>query len=392
MVKYVIDCGKKMKNKTFKRLTFVTVAAVFTLAFMFSPWNNHKALAAFPTTSVQENCNRTENPLSNGGFWSGLPLSGEATLKATGSNCVASTSSYNSSTTAANYGPDQEAYCDAIALEASPGETVSFYLRVSNPTNTTRTGYEVEFDTNTGNNVLIERMDGSSAFTTLNSTAHTLVAGESYGGSIVGNQITAYYKPSGGSWTSLVTYNISSDTTKYTAAGKIAWETHNTTSALDNFGGGTVSSNAAPVAPTLISPASGATGVSVLPSLQLRTTDADSDYLRYKIDLCSDSLCNSVISTFDQTSSQTGWSGQDQQTSTAYTGSSTLTGSTIATYTAQSALSLNTIYYWRAYAIDPGGTNTFSAASSIQSFTTLTTSTNVNINGGTTIQGGTIIQ
>jgi hypothetical protein len=147
-----------------------------------------------------------------------------------------------------------------------------------------------------------------------------------------------------------------------------------------------------PAAPTLITPSAGQSSVGLLPQFKLRTTDSSSDYLRYKIELCSDSLCNTVLQTFDQTLSQTGWSGQDQVTSTAYTGSSTLISSTIATYSIQSALAANTTYYWRGFAKDPGGSNTFSSASSIQSFTTIDQTGAVQINGGTTIQGGTDIR
>lgn len=69
--------------------------------------------------------------------------------------------------------------------------------------------------------------------------------------------------------------------------------------------------------------------------------------------------------TFDQTSSQTGWSGQDAETGTAYA------SGTQATYTVQSSLSTNTTYYWRSYAIDPGGSNTWSATQGAPfSFTT----------------------
>jgi hypothetical protein len=52
-------------------------------------------------------------------------------------------------------------------------------------------------------------------------------------------------------------------------------------------------------------------------------------------------------------------------------------------------LSPSTQYWWRAYAIDPAGSNAFSSASSIQSFTTGTSA--VNVLGGTKIQGGTKI-
>lgn len=132
--------------------------------------------------------------------------------------------------------------------------------------------------------------------------------------------------------------------------------------------------NSIPTTPTLSSPANAATGVSVTPALQVTTTDPDSDYLRYKIQLDTVNTFDSGnLQTFDETSSQTGWSGQDTQTSTAYTSGST------ATYTVQSALSYGTTYYWRAAAIDPGGINSFSSYSTSRSFTTLgaTTITNV---------------
>jgi hypothetical protein len=147
------------------------------------------------------------------------------------------------------------------------------------------------------------------------------------------------------------------------------------------------STNLTPPAPTLVQPAAAQTGVLTLPELRLYSTDIDSDYLKYKIDVCSTSNCSSVVRTIDQTSSQTGWSSQSQQAATAYSSGQTA----IHTYQA-AALSANTQYWWRAYAIDPAGVNAFSAASSIGTFTTApTTQTNVNIGGGTTLYGGTTI-
>jgi hypothetical protein len=110
----------------------------------------------------------------------------------------------------------------------------------------------------------------------------------------------------------------------------------------------------------------------VQPIFQLRSSDrSDPTYLRYKVELCSNSDCSSIVRTIDQTSSQTGWSGQDAQTSTAYVASGTVGSSTLASHTYQTpALSLGTQYWWRAYAIDPGGSNTWSEASAIASFIT----------------------
>ncbi len=140
-----------------------------------------------------------------------------------------------------------------------------------------------------------------------------------------------------------------------------------------------------PAAPTLSQPAAAQTGVSTTPEFRMYTTDAASDYVRYKIDVCSTSNCSSIVRTIDETSSQIGWSSQSQQSATAYASGQTA----IHTYQAV-ALSANTQYWWRAYAIDPAGANTFSAASSIGTFnTTPATQNNVNIGGGTTIYGGT---
>jgi len=131
----------------------------------------------------------------------------------------------------------------------------------------------------------------------------------------------------------------------------------------------TITYNNLPAAPTLSAPANSATGVTNL-QFQLRTTDVEGDYLMYKITLCTASDCSLVAATFDETSSQSGWSGQDQLNGTAYTGNSVITSSTTATYTYTGLITKGTQYWWQAYAIDPGGSNRWSAASSINSFTT----------------------
>ena len=46
-------------------------------------------------------------------------------------------------------------------------------------------------------------------------------------------------------WLQVLTYNTSTDSTRYTAAGNLALEFK--TSTLDNFGGGTIPAAAAPV-------------------------------------------------------------------------------------------------------------------------------------------------
>jgi hypothetical protein len=131
-----------------------------------------------------------------------------------------------------------------------------------------------------------------------------------------------------------------------------------------------INTNSPPNTPTLDLPIDTATNQLLLPVLKTTTTDSNSDYLRYKIELCEDVGMTVNCQTFDQTSSQTGWSGQNTETSTAYT------SGTQGIYTIQSALADNDTFYWRSYAIDPGGTNTWSATQGTPySFTTTTAPT-----------------
>ena len=125
-------------------------------------------------------------------------------------------------------------------------------------------------------------------------------------------------------------------------------------------------SNSAPSTPSLDLPADTATGQILSPVLKTTTTDSDSDYLRYKIQLCTDLAMTENCQTFDQTSSQTGWSSQNAGAETAYT------SGTQGVYTIQTPLSFGTTYYWRSYAIDPAGSNTWSSTQGTPySFTTL---------------------
>ncbi|MFZ2026353.1 MAG: LamG domain-containing protein [Microgenomates group bacterium] len=125
--------------------------------------------------------------------------------------------------------------------------------------------------------------------------------------------------------------------------------------------------NVAPALPTLDSPVNAATAVSRTPTLQTTTTDINIDYLRYKIELCTNLAMTTGCQTFDQTSSQTGWSGQNTETNTAYVSGMQ------ASYTISTPLNYNSTYYWRSYAIDPNGTNVWTSTQAAPfSFTTLT--------------------
>jgi hypothetical protein len=145
-----------------------------------------------------------------------------------------------------------------------------------------------------------------------------------------------------------------------------------------------------PAAPTIYSVVNGSSSVSRLPTFQLKSTDGNSDYLKYVIETCTANSwpCASGGHTYDQTSSQTCWSLQNAQSGTAFLSTPDLANSTMAycQMPTSDILNSNTTYYMRAKAIDPGGSNTYSAYSSVVSFTTA--SLDIQINGGTSITGG----
>lgn len=150
---------------------------------------------------------------------------------------------------------------------------------------------------------------------------------------------------------------------------------------------------AAPQAPIIYFPASGSTNIADSPVIQLRTSDQFANYVQYVVEWCPTNAwpCAAGGGSFDQTASQTGWSGQDAGSGTGYVTSTVEANSTMGEYSVSpGVLTPNTTYYLRAKAIDPAGSNSFSAYSSTNSFTTATQ--DVRIQGGTTINGGTVIQ
>lgn len=125
-------------------------------------------------------------------------------------------------------------------------------------------------------------------------------------------------------------------------------------------------SNAQSQAPNLSSPTAGEINVSCLPTIFLAANDPDGDALQYKIEIARDNGFTTGYKIFDQTITQTGWTGQNI--------GATYGQGVTAAYIIQGLdiLSANTVYYWRAYSIDPYGSNTWSAVSSSRSFTTTT--------------------
>ncbi len=154
--------------------------------------------------------------------------------------------------------------------------------------------------------------------------------------------------------------------------------------------------DAPPATPTLVSPTSSQTGVSVLPQFQLRTSDADNDDLQYNIKVYSaqtecnaDSGTNLVRSITEATS---GWQQRTRQSNTAYVGSSNISNSVMAVYQYETPpLTSNTTYWWKGRALDPSpGSGLSGSWTTCQSFTTA--SLESRIKGGVNIRGGSRIK
>lgn len=150
----------------------------------------------------------------------------------------------------------------------------------------------------------------------------------------------------------------------------------------------------APQAPIIYAPLNADIGVALAPVIQVRTSDQSADYVQYVVEYCPTNAwpCAAGGGSFDQTLSNTNWKLQDANAGTAYvTSAITVDSSSMGEYSVQPGVfAPSTTYYLRARAIDPGGSNTYSSYSSTYTFTT--GSTDVLIQGGTTINGGSLIQ
>ncbi len=150
----------------------------------------------------------------------------------------------------------------------------------------------------------------------------------------------------------------------------------------------------APQTPIFYFPVNSQTNIPLIPVIQIRTSDQQADYVQYVVEWCPTNSwpCPSGGGNFDQTATQTGWFEQDANSATAYkTSGVSESGSSMGEYSVSPGVFLpSTTYYLRGKAIDPGGSNTYSSYTSTVTFTT--GASDVLIQGGTTINGGTVIQ
>jgi hypothetical protein len=178
-----------------------------------------------PQAPILDTFNRANGPL--GANWATV-YGGFLDFVVSANQIVSSSSGYAWDYWAAQqFGPDSEAYATIKGLSS---DAVRVCARLVNPTSSARSGYCVQ---QAGSTWSIRRID-HGASTTLAQTSQPVTAGDRIGIIVNGSTIQAWYAPTNGSWTQLLT---TTDTT-YTQTGYLALETR--TTPLDNFGGGTL--------------------------------------------------------------------------------------------------------------------------------------------------------
>ncbi|MFA6039895.1 MAG: hypothetical protein WC733_00145 [Methylophilus sp.] len=193
---------------------------------------------AFPTTGVLATFTGTNGddlPVYSASFASAptgasnLEIQSNAATGTVAGNCA------NALTTA--YGPNCEAYV-TVATPASAGQVVFLIARSVQETSlATVDGYLLRYSASAGTDTLtIQRIDNGAQTSLGAAFNQEISAGDSIGIEIVDSTLTAYYKASGGGWTSL---GSRTDTT-HSASGKISLLTTSTTVRLTNLGGGTI--------------------------------------------------------------------------------------------------------------------------------------------------------
>lgn len=200
---------------------------------------------SFPTTPIIDAFNRAnEDPLSDGGKWSLGPVGFTAgdifdlvgnEIRWDGLGSFA-----NNYRNDLDYGPACEVYVTTPVVAASYSHTL--YLRLVDIGSGASDGYACIWS-NVGNS--IRSLTNASLSGALVSFTQLIAAGDSFGFSVQGATLQAWYKPSGGEWGQ----KASISNTTYPAAGKIGIRTTDATWRFDNFGGGTIVS---PEAPSMI--------------------------------------------------------------------------------------------------------------------------------------------
>ena len=149
---------------------------------------------AFPTTPILDNFNRAnENPLSDGGYWSGTFASFETQLQLV-SNSITSTASSLSACSSIWRGfraHNAECYFDIIT---APGLNYGFSILMNVGASGSITGYDISFNNLVSPFWTIYRDFNGSQTALISNVSGSIVNGDSVGASVIGGVITLYVK------------------------------------------------------------------------------------------------------------------------------------------------------------------------------------------------------
>lgn len=215
-------------------------------------------MASFPQASVLDNFNRANEGPPPSANWTDKIVSSHANGLKVASNALACGASVPASSywSAATFGPDIEVYATFVTVPTANLSQVSLWGRLAEPVTSTPDGYRVIATINTGSNdslglqIITDGIAGTLGGASI-SIGGDYAAGDSIGMKIVGPSLTAYYKPSAGSWTEILR---ATDAT-YSAAGYVGAQFSTDTSAvLDDLGAGTFLDNRRQSFPSVIGP------------------------------------------------------------------------------------------------------------------------------------------
>ena len=185
----------------------------------------------FPTTPILDDFNRPdEGPPPSASWTTPTDQNGVRVVSNRAQVQAGASSEGFAAWTASTFGPDCEVYCDVAA--ATGTWALKLMARAPSALDLIANRYFLNA-TNAGLQIL-KTVD--NAQTLLASLVRSNVQGESFGLSVIGNTLSAYYKPIAGSWTLGVTATDSS----FQDAGYIGLsaDAGSPAKASDNFGGG----------------------------------------------------------------------------------------------------------------------------------------------------------
>ncbi|HLX18825.1 MAG TPA: hypothetical protein VKR23_01625 [Gaiellaceae bacterium] len=296
-----------------------------------------------PATPVLDGFDRANG--AAGSNWSLIKSSGFAVMNVKNDAAVDSSASaftwdyWNPS----GFGPDSEAYATIANWGAS--DVIRIGARVVNAGTTTYSGYFVAIS-GTGVWSILRVDNGSTNPTTLiTGPTQPLAAGDEIGIRIVGSVITALHYSPATNWTAVVSYDTSSNTTRYTGPGSLAIEFK--TSTIDNFGGGTLTTAPTPpanqTAPTITGTATVGQTLTLNPGTW---TGTPTPTLTVQWQDCNGSTCTPIpgatTSTYTITTTDTGFTINAVVTATNTAGQTSATSNTTAIVTAASSLAPTT--------------------------------------------------